>query len=629
MALAPLTPTARGYVAAQPHHDGSELYVSCLTPRLEEHVAVRVRVPLAFPEKSVHLRTVRDGEPRISPAHLVATTAHDRWYEAHLYVHNPVTSYRFFFELDGDYAWLNGEGLHYSDVADASDFRVTIHQPAPQWLHNGIVYQIFPDRFARSSTAPALPQSDIPDWAIPAHDWNEDPIPSGEGVGAHYFGGDLDGISEHLDYLKELGVGTVYLTPVFPGRSNHRYDASTFDEVDPVLGGNDAYARLSTAVHERGMRLMGDITSNHTGATHDWFTTAVADPSSEEHSYFYWTDDEIGYASWLEHASLPKLNYNSHALRERMIEGENSVIGQWLKAPFNLDGWRVDVANMTGRWGSDDMTHEVARTIRNTMCEINPDALLIAEHFHDASLDLDGDGWHGNMNYSAFTRPVWSWLADQSRAVPAFGLPASLARRSGQDMAATMRRFSSVVPYKVNRDHWNMLGSHDTPRLRTLVGDAMVEVALGMLVTYLGNPVVFAGDEVGLTGDNGEHARKTMPWNDPTRWDEHTHQLYTSLIAVRSHSEALRLGGLRWVMTSDDAVAYVRETPAQTVLVLLARAGFNGGELDLSIAAGPAGENSQPLDQPEVLYGTQGVVVNQGRLVLPQVDTGVHIWRLR
>lgn len=631
MALAPLTAQSGKFIASQPHHDGSELYVSQLTPSLGEHVTVRVRVPLSFPELSVHLRTVRDGEPRVSAARLVATTAHDRWYEADLFVHNPVTQYRFFFELDGDYAWLNGEGLHFNDVADTSDFRVTVHSPAPQWLHEGIVYQIFPDRFARSASAPALtdPHADIPEWAIPAPDWNQDPIPSGEGVGTHFFGGDLDGIIEHLDYLKDLGVGTVYLTPVFPGRTNHRYDASTFDRVDPVLGGDDAYARLSAAVHERGMRLMGDITSNHTGSSHEWFTTAQSDPESEEHSYYYWIDEAPGYASWLEHGSLPKLNYNSTALRERMVEGPDSVIGKWLKPPFALDGWRVDVANMTGRWGSDDMTHEVARQIRSTAAEVNPDSLIIAEHFHDASLDLDGDGWHGNMNYSAFTRPVWAWLADQSREVPAFGLPASLARRSGADMVAAMRRFSSAVPFKVNRDHWNMLGSHDTPRLRTLVGESMVEVALGMLVTYLGNPVVFAGDEVGLTGINGEHARKTMPWNDPSRWDEAVHDTYKSLIAVRSSSAALRTGGLRWVLIHDDCVAFVRESASESVLVMLARAPFDGAELDVSIGSGPESDATEPLEQPELLYGTGTIVENNGRYVLPAVGPSVHIWRLR
>ncbi len=422
-------------------------------------------------------------------------------------------------------------------------------------------------------------------------------------------------------------MNTVYLTPVFPGQSNHRYDASTFDSVDPLLGGTEAYERLSTAVHARGMRLMGDITSNHTGVSHDWFKTAQSDATSEEHSYFYWIEQEPGYACWLEHPSLPKLNYNSDELAKRMIVGPQSVIGQWLQPPFSLDGWRVDVANMTGRWGTDDMTHQIARTIRSTMGQINDQTLLISEHFHDASADLDGDGWHGNMNYSAFTRPVWSWLADPANNTPAFGLPSKINRLGGEDMVAVMREFASVVPFKVNRDHWNMLGSHDTPRLRTLVGSEMVEVALGLLVTYLGNPVIFAGDEVGLEGINGEHARKTMPWEDPSRWDETIHQTYKGLLGARRESSALQVGGLRWVLISDEAVGFVRSTSSESVLVVIARGQFGGCDLPLSIAH--EFEGTDILEQPTLLYGTRELGLSSESFHVPSGSSDVHIWRLR
>jgi alpha-glucosidase len=214
--------------------------------------------------------------------------------------------------------------------------------------------------------------------------WDDEPFRAGRRAGTQLFGGDLPGIVEHLDHLEALDVRTVYLTPVFPGRSNHRYDASTFEHVDPLLGGDEAYAAFARAVHPRGMRLMGDITTNYTGDGHDWFARAVADPSSSEHGMYLWADsgrpdvapqdDGLAYASWLGHGSLPKLDWGSAETWRRMVEGDDAVIARWLREPFGIDGWRVDVANMTGRWGSEDRTHDVARALRERITrERRPD----------------------------------------------------------------------------------------------------------------------------------------------------------------------------------------------------------------------------------------------------------------
>src|SRR5699024_9513843 len=175
----------------------------------------------------------------------------------------PVTHDRFALVRDGGVAWRSADGIHDRGVTDAHDFRISTHAPGPTWLRDAVVYQIFPDRFARSAAAATREQ---PGWAIPAA-WDEEPIARGVETGWQFYGGDLDGIVERLEHIADLGVTTVYLTPVFPGQTCHRYDASTFDHVDPLLGGDDAYARLAEAVHARGLRLMGDLTTNHTGAT--------------------------------------------------------------------------------------------------------------------------------------------------------------------------------------------------------------------------------------------------------------------------------------------------------------------------------------------------------------------------
>ncbi|WP_418276560.1 glycoside hydrolase family 13 protein [Isoptericola jiangsuensis] len=613
-----------------PHHDGSAVHVPGGTPATGDVVPVRVRVPRTAGVRGVWVRTVRDGEPRVVEATPDGGTDGEDHYVADVVVHNPVTPYRFLLDAPGGYRWLDGRGVHAREVPDAGSFRLATHAPAPAWLGDGLVYQVFPDRFARSGAAAARP---VPDWAVPAA-WDDEPAGDGPLAGTQLFGGDLDGVVEHLDHLVDLGVGTLYLTPVFPGRSNHRYDASTFDAVDPLLGGDEAYARLSAAVHARGMRLMGDITTNHTGEGHEWFARALGDATSPEHGMYVWDDpatggdvartpDGRGYASWLGFGSLPKLDWGSPETWHRMVSGPSSPIARYLRPPFDLDGWRVDVANMTGRWAHEDRTHEVARALRAVVERERADGALIAEHFHDATADLGVGGWHANMNYTGFTRPAWSWLAVDDSPVAAHGLPVRGTRRPGGSMVATMREFASSVPWSVTARQWNLLGSHDTPRLRTVVGsEALAQVAAALLFTYPGTPVVFAGDEVGATGVNGEHARTTMAWDQGARgggprWDAGTLETYRRLSAVRRASTALRDGGLRWAVVEDDAVVFLRESPDERVLVVLARAAWAGATLPRWLLATGA--------EPTALYGEVPLSVGRDGLAVPGAPgVGVH-----
>ena len=429
-----------------------------------------------------------------------------------------------------------------------------------------MVYQIFPDRFARSA---ASSERATPDWAQPA-EW-DDPVDLGEGsISRQLYGGDLDGIVEHLDHLQALGVNVVYLTPFFPSRSNHRYDASSFDAVDPVLGGDEALRRLTKAAHDRGMRVLGDFTTNHTGDAHEWFVAAQADHDSEEHGFYLYDDGD--YVAWLGVKSLPKLNYDSEVLRRRVFDDADGVVRRWITGEHGLDGWRVDVANMTGRYKDQDHNHDIARHMRASMAEVRDDALLVGEHCHDYSQDALGDGWHGVMNYAGFTRPVWTWLRDSGYAPKFLGSPLMVPRLGGGSVMETMREFSAIVPWRTVQHSFNLVGSHDTTRVRTLVGaDArQVDVAAGLLFTMPGIPMMTYGDEVGMRGDFGEDGRRPMPW-DESRWDARLLDVYRGLIAARASSVALREGGLRWVHASDDALVFLRQTASETALVHAAR----------------------------------------------------------
>jgi alpha-glucosidase len=552
-----------------PHHDGSERYLADPAPQIGDTVAVFVRVPDEAGVTGVGVRSLVDAEPRVTEAVVDRREAGWSWWRADLPVRNPVTPYRFLLRGTGGPRWLNQLGVFEHEVPDVTDFRLLTYDPPPAWARDAVVYQIFPDRFARS---PAADGRAAPEWAIPC-DWDTPVIGRGPETPYQLYGGDLDGIAGRLDHLASLGVDTIYLTPIFPAPSNHRYNATAFDRVDPLLGGEEALARLAAAVHERGWRLLGDVTTNHCGDTHPWFDAARSDVTAPDREMFYFNGSG-DYVSWLGVKSLPKLNWGSALLRERFCHGPDAVLARWLRPPYGLDGWRVDVANMTGRLAGDDFNHEVARLVRAAVTATRPDALLIAEHGHDPTGDLDRDGWHGVMNYAGFTRPVWSWLrADDLDLTEFMGVAGVLPRHAGPAVQASMRWFAALASWRSLTTSWQLLGSHDTPRIRTTVGGPeRGEVAAGLLLTLPGTPMIFAGDELGLRGVNGEDSRTPMPWHRPRSWDRRTLDYYQRLVALRRSRPALRTGGLRWLYADADALVFVREAASEAVLVLARRA---------------------------------------------------------
>ena len=277
--------TRAGTLLADPHHDGSDLYVLERPSELGDKAVVRLRVPRGTAVDTVALRCVVNGDPIGVHAVIDEETETDTWWRATVPVDNPEVRYRFL--LSGGelgYGWVNGAGIARADVADADDFVVTIDPGGPAWHLETVVYEIFPDRFATSGL-----DVEPPGWAVP-RPWEELPHGRGPTTSSEWFGGDLPGIEAHLDHVDRLGVGTIYMTPVFPAGSTHRYDAASFDRVDPLLGGDEALASLVSAAHARGLRVIGDLTPNHCGRGHDWFQRALADADAPEREFFFFDE---------------------------------------------------------------------------------------------------------------------------------------------------------------------------------------------------------------------------------------------------------------------------------------------------------------------------------------------------
>ena len=558
-------------LALQPHHDGSALYVPNQAPQLGEQVKLRVRIHSAIGAVSeVRVMFSESGEMFPSPkGKVIKREGGWAWYECLITMHNPYMNYRFMIVLaSGEVLWLNTLGLHELNQPDIHNFRINTFASAPKWGAGAVMYQIFPDRFARSKHAD---KHKAPKWAMPAA-WADEVIGQGKGTSEQFFGGDLWGVIEHLDHLQKLGVNLVYLTPVFPARSNHRYDASSFDQVDPLLGGDEALAALVAECHRRGMKVMGDLTSNHSGAGHEWFQAAYKKPGAKESSFYYFSDKNTKYESWFGVASLPKFNWNSKELRKKFIQGSRSTVAKWLKAPFNLDGWRIDVANMTGRTRDEDMFLEVSKVIRETMLETNPSTLLLGEYTGDAGYNIQGEGYAGAMTYSNFTKPIWRWFYNKNvKDIPGFMMWDGNFRASGSDFLTSYRQFSAAFPWHVRQHNMNALDTHDIPRFRSFAIAGSQKVAAAMQFTFPGIPVIWAGDEFGLEGFNGEKSRTPIPWNNERKHDKTMLPIYQELTRLRKENPALTQGSMRFLHADDESIVFVRESAKQTVLVSITR----------------------------------------------------------
>jgi alpha-glucosidase len=573
------------------HHDGSDLYVD----RSGDEAELRVRVPEGAAQ-AVTLRYVKDGEPRTVEAAQVSRSG-ETWWRAELPLRNAIIPYRWL--LTGGtlgYRWLNGTGTYAHEVPPGNDFILLAEPRGPDWHLSSVGYEVFLDRFAASGEA-----HELPGWAV-AREWHEAPSTTRPLANTEIFGGDLLGLERGLDHVAELGANAIWLTPFFPSESNHRYDPTAYDRVDPLLGGDDAFDALASAARARGVRLIGDISPDHCGSGHEWFRRARADAGTAERSFFLFDRLEThGYAAWLGTENLPRFDWRSDELRARMA----AALQTWLDR--GLDGWRIGSATTIGRHRDLDLNTEIARWTR----EQTGEGLVVADYWNDFQPDVDGLGWHGVINYAGFLRPVWWWLcADDGHAAFDVFTATPAPVYGGVDTARVMQSFRAGLPWEVVLHSWLPLDTHDTPRFRTVCGSRERQlVGAGLQMTMPGVPMIFAGDELGLAGSSGLDARRTIPWNEREHWDIGLLREYRALIELRRGSDALARGGLRLAHACRDAIAYLRETKIERILCLASRA--------------PHEPIRVPFESLTTLYGDDA---RDG--VLPSDGPAFHVWRV-
>jgi alpha-glucosidase len=558
------------------HHDGSALYVSNPLPRLNETVNIRLRAPKDAPIAKLFLRSAPDGEQHLEPMRRIDEDAVSAYWEASLKIVMPQNAYRFHILADDGTYYLNAMGVSRAISPDLFDFKLLADFESPSWIDSAVFYQIFPDRFYNGD-----PSLNVEDGAweqsgfrVQFRKWGDPPLPWRESGNLDFYGGDLPGITQKIDYLKQLGVNAVYLNPIFMSISNHRYNIEDFFQVDKYLGGNDALIQLRQALHNAGIRLILDVTPNHTSSRHRWFTEAQKDPDAPTADFYTFYNRPDKYEAWFGVRTLPKLNYASEKLRDKMYRGEDSVLRYWLKEPYKVGGWRLDVFNMTGRQGSVQLSHKVARDMRRAIKSENPDAYLFGEHFFDGTPHLQGDEMDAVMNYMGFNMPMWRWLAGYEIGgwQKDVNIPAPMPTEA---FAAQLANFRAVVPWAIIRMQFNQLDSHDTRRILNICnGDvALVKLGIALLMTYPGAPCLYYGTEIGLPGETDPDDRRCMIW-DERQWNASLMTHCQRLIALRKSAPALTSGGFQQIVAEGDLWAFQRQSKEQQLLIV----GYRGKE---------------------------------------------------
>lgn len=482
---------------------------------------------------------------------------------------------------DGQW-WLHGGGCDPAMPARDTHFRYNSRHRPPAWVQDQVFYQIFPDRFCNGDPSLDVQTGDYDYRNRPVihKAWGEPVSAQGEGTAAcEFYGGDLAGIDQKLHYLQSLGVSALYLNPIFASPSNHKYDTQDYYRVDPHFGSNAQFAELTRNLRQRGMRLVLDAVVNHTSTEHPWFAPpagAHRNPASPWRS-FYTFDAEGDYVSWKGIRSLPKLDFASEQVQDAVYRADDAILRHWMRPPYQIDGWRLDVIHMLGEGGCAQGNRHHVRAIRTAIKQENPDAYVLGEHFFEASQWLQGDQEDGAMNYYGFAHPIRAFLAGKDIAYHPIKISAA-----GLDQ--WLRQARAHIPFANQLAQFNLLDSHDTARfLQLLDGDrTRMTLAVTLLMTYIGVPCIYYGDEVGMLGGNDPDCRRCFPW-ETTHWDHALHERYRHLIRLRRQRPALRRGDCQTLYAGDHTLAFARTLESDQVVVACNRHPTNPRTLTLPL----------------------------------------------
>lgn len=530
--------------------------------------------------------------------------------------------FRYCFEIqDGDELCYYNKCGTSKEIVAFYEFVIVPGFSTPDWAKGAVMYQIFTDRFYNGDKTNDVESREyfyIGDYSRKVTDWNK--YPDKMGV-REFYGGDLQGVIDKLDYLQDLGVEVLYFNPLFVSPSNHKYDIQDYDYIDPHYGvivedggevlaegvtenrlaakyqkrttdiknleaSNQLFIKLVEELHRRGMRIILDGVFNHCGSFNKWMDReriyenqedyepgAFISPDSPYRSYFRFFKEEPGnwpynsnYDGWWGHDTLPKLNYEDSMKLENYI----LYIGRkWVSPPYNVDGWRLDVAADLGR--SNEYNHQFWKKFREAVKDANPEAIILAEHYGDPSDWLQGDEWDTVMNYDAFMEPVTWFLtgmekhSDEAREElrgNADNFVGSISHHMSNMLTPSLQVAMNELS---NHDHSRFLTrtNHMVGRVEHLgpkaaeeyVNEAIMREAVAIQMTWVGAPTIYYGDEAGVCGFTDPDNRRTYPWGQE---NQELLNFHKEMIRIHKEHPALRTGSLNILSWDENVLAYGR-----------------------------------------------------------------------
>jgi len=402
------------------------------------------------------------------------------------------------------------------------------------WMQESIVYQIFPDRFYNADKSINPRNTEI--WGSPVKTES-------------MFGGDIQGIIDKLDYLEELGINLLYLTPIFKSSSNHKYNTADYYDIDPQFGTLSTAKELIKKCHEKGIKIIFDAVFNHSGSDFFAFKDLLDKQEASKYKDWYFIDsypvstEKVTYYTFGDDVSaMPKLNTHNKEAREYLLK-----VGQYWVKEIGIDGWRLDVC--------DEVDHDFWRAFNKVVKEANKDAVIIGEIQHEASSFLKGDQMDSIMNYP-FKFALVDFFANRSISVEKF-----------DDILSFNR---TLYMNSITRQLWNLLGSHDTKRFLTECNDNVerMKLAIAFQFCYQGVPYIYYGDEIGLNGADDPACRKCMIW-DEQKQNFELFNHYKSMISIRKHNKALIYGDYKTIYCKENILVFERSYNGENVLIAI------------------------------------------------------------